>query len=825
MKKQILSLGLALLLFSQTAILPFSVWAESAEPSDSTVSEETTDPPESEESEETEGSAEPEAPVEEDYTHEISEAGLELIKSFEGFYRYAYWDYKQYSIGYGSYVASPDVYPDGITEREASDLLKAMIDDFSIMLNDFLVKYKIRLNQNQFDALMSFSYNLGKYVWVNENHSLRNLILSQNYTPEELTETFGLYCHAGGNRLEGLYQRRMREAAIFLSDYSMSDPDADLYVVNVSNTLAIRASASSSSTRLGTVKGSKVIRIHEYSEDGKWGFTSYCGYFGWVSMDYLVGIDEEEMVTTVDASGYDASGIHYTFDEMTMTASVGGEGSSNSSGYSGEYDGDVYLTKYLLYNGGIYILNSISDTAFTGCATIKTIYIPPAVTSVGENAFSGSSLKEIYYTDGSYAKTYAKESPFTATDERCISGHTADKWTVTVKASSTAAQTEEQTCTVCKEKLVRQHIGIEITSYPSKTEYKEGMAFQQSGLALRAVYSDGSTASISGFTVSGYDKTKLGTQTITVKYSVFTTTFTVKVSQKSLTKITVSKKPSKLSYIEGQALNTSGLAIKASYDNNTTAAVTGYKVSGYDPNKIGTQTITVTYNGKTATFQVTVRAKQLTAIQIIDYPRTVEYFCGEAFDPTGLRLKLSYDNNTTQIISEGFTVSGYEKDLPGTQTVRISYGGKVQTLPVTVILNYLKSDDLQVGDDNITGIRAGTTVSALRKLFDSGDRIEVLRNGKAIADTELVTTGLTVRLLYNGDVQDTAMLIVAGDLTGDGNSTIGDFMMLSDYLMDETTLTAPAMAAGDLDGDGVITLADYCALYSLTLLDTPSESV
>lgn len=810
MKKQILSLGMAFLLLVESASLPLIVHAEAAEPSDEPVIEEPTQP------------TEPEEVV---YTHEISEAGLELIKSFEGYARYAYWDYKQYSIGYGSYVASPDVYPDGITEREASDLLREMLKSTAEYLNAFLEKYQIPLNQNQFDALMSFSYNLGKYVWTKEEHTLRNLILSQNYTPEELTETFGLYCHAGGQRLESLYKRRMREAAIFLSEYNMSDPDADLYVVNVTNSLAIRETAVSSATKVGTVKSSKVVRIHEYSPDGKWGYTSYCGYFGWVSMDYLVSIDEEAMVTLVDETGFDASGIHYTFDDMTMTASVGGDGTTNSSGYAGEYGGDIYLTKYVLYNGRIYTLTAISDTAFTGCKTIQTIHIPPAVTRIGENAFKDSTLEIIYYTDGSYAKTYAKESPFTATDERCKSGHTAGDWKVTVKASSTAAQTEERTCTVCKDVLTRSHTGIEITSFPAKTEYKEGMAFQQNGLAVNAIYSDGSEVSVTGFKVSGYDKNTLGTQTLTVTYSVFTAAFTVKVSQKSLTKITVAKKPSKTGYIEGQALNTSGLSIKAHYDNNTSTTITEYKVSGYDPNKIGTQTVTVTYNGKTATFQVTVRAKQLTSIRITDYPETVEYFCGEEFDPTGLVLKLSYDNGTTESIRSGFEISGYDKNLPGTQTVQISYGGKVQTLPVTVILNYLKADDLRIDDLYLAGVRAGITVADLRKQIHSGDRIEVLKNGKALADTDYISTGLTVRLLYNGKVQDTATLIVAGDLTGDGSSTVVDFMMLSDYLMGNGDLTEFAKQAGDLDGDGSITLADYCALYPLTLLNTPSNLV
>jgi GH24 family phage-related lysozyme (muramidase) len=821
MKKQILSLGLALLLLMESASLPLLASSDAADSADTSVSQESDSTAESQDSQ-------PGELADEDYTHEISEAGLELIKGFEGYIRYAYWDYKQYSIGYGSYVESPDVYPDGITEREASDLLKRNLEDTAVYLNNFLVKYKIRLNQNQFDALMSFSYNLGKYTWTKEDHTLRNLIISQDYTPEELTETFGLYCHAGGKRLEALYKRRMREAAIFLSEYNLSDPDADLYVVNVTDSLSIREQASTTSTKLGSVKSSKIIRVHEYSSDGKWGFTSYNGYFGWVSLDYLVSINEEESVTFVDETGHDDCKIHYVFDEMTMTATVGGDEATNSSHYTGEYGGDVYLTKYLLYNGSIFILKGISDTAFTKCYTIQSIYIPPNVTEIGANAFAESTLQTIYYTDGSYAKTYAKDSPFEAIDERCKGGHTAGAWKVTVKASSSRAQVEERTCSVCKDVLSRTHVGIEIVTEPSKTEYKEGIAFKQDGLTVQILYSDGSTVMTKDFTVTGYNKNKLGTQTLTVKYSIFTDTFTVNVSQKSLTKITITQNPTKLSYIEGQAFSKTGLTVMAHYDNNTTATVkaANCEVTGYDPNKIGTQTLTVTYNGKTATFQVTVRAKQLTAIQIVDYPNTLEYFCGEEFDRTGLRVKLFYDNDTTEIVDERYVdIVGYDKTVAGTQTLQVVYKQMSQSFPVTVILNYLKSDELRISDPYLAGVAAGITVGELRKQIESGDRIEVLKNGKVLSDTDRITTGLTVRLLYNGKEQDTATLVVAGDLTGDGNCTVVDFLMLSDYLMGNYSLNEIATIAGDLDGDGYLTLADYCALYPLTQLTRSANTL
>ena len=75
---------------------------------------------------------------------------------------------------------------------------------------------------------------------------------------------------------------------------------------------------------------------------------------------------------------------------------------------------------------------------------------------------------------------------------------------------------------------------------------------------------------------------------------------------KKVRRIWISTKPAKLKYRCGEALDTTGLAVNAAYSDGSTAAVTGYTVSGYAANTVGTQTITVTFGDKTATFEVTV---------------------------------------------------------------------------------------------------------------------------------------------------------------------------------------------------------------------------
>ena len=121
-------------------------------------------------------------------------------------YEYAVWDYSQWSIGYGTGVPEGQ-YPNGISREEAEVLLREYLDYFEKCLNKFIVDYNVSLNQNQFDALMSFIYNLGPNVLNYEKMKLRDMIVSGDYTDEELIAEFktlypGRVCDINGARVE-----------------------------------------------------------------------------------------------------------------------------------------------------------------------------------------------------------------------------------------------------------------------------------------------------------------------------------------------------------------------------------------------------------------------------------------------------------------------------------------------------------------------------------------------------------------------------------------------------------------------------------------------
>ena len=154
-----------------------------------------------------------------------TENGVAFIKAREGFRSTAYWDYSQYSIGYGS-ACGKDEYPNGITEAQADVLLRQMLQGFEKKLDSFLTENSISLSDNQYDALISLSYNIGS-GWM-KNSALSALLKSGFYSTNELASAMGIWCHvkeSGGDYVihDGLVSRRMAELRVFLyADYSGS---------------------------------------------------------------------------------------------------------------------------------------------------------------------------------------------------------------------------------------------------------------------------------------------------------------------------------------------------------------------------------------------------------------------------------------------------------------------------------------------------------------------------------------------------------------------------------------------------------------------------
>lgn len=164
-------------------------------------------------------------------SYEISNKGLEFIIGKEGFRKFAYPDHDgKWTIGFGHVLKHGESYPNGITRQQVLDLLRKDITEriTSKSLDPFLKKNNILLTDNQYDALVSFTYNNGEYIWNRpaSNFELKRLHLGKNFTPQQIENAMTPYHWAtdpkkGKWESLGLWRRRMDEAEF--GDYKCWD--------------------------------------------------------------------------------------------------------------------------------------------------------------------------------------------------------------------------------------------------------------------------------------------------------------------------------------------------------------------------------------------------------------------------------------------------------------------------------------------------------------------------------------------------------------------------------------------------------------------------
>ncbi|KML70149.1 lysozyme [Pectobacterium peruviense] len=140
----------------------------------------------------------------------INEAGLNLIKSFEGLRLTKYLDTAgRWTIGYGHLILPNENFDNGITSQEAEFLLR---QDLKTAENGVQKYVKVDLNGNQFGALTSFTYNLG--VENLAESTLLRLLNQGNYSAA--ADQFPRWDKDGEQVVEGLLRRRKAEEALFL---------------------------------------------------------------------------------------------------------------------------------------------------------------------------------------------------------------------------------------------------------------------------------------------------------------------------------------------------------------------------------------------------------------------------------------------------------------------------------------------------------------------------------------------------------------------------------------------------------------------------------
>jgi hypothetical protein len=153
-----------------------------------------------------------------------------------------------------------------------------------------------------------------------------------------------------------------------------------------------------------------------------------------------------------------------------------------------------------------------------------------------------------------------------------------------------------------------------------------------------------------------------------------------------LVSLNVVSAPVRTEYGQGQALDTAGLSLSGVYEDNKTkpVPVKPEYVSGYDPHRVGEQTVVVTIDGVVASFKVTV--KPLVSLAVLTPPSKVNYKLGQDFDQAGLSVQAGWDGISPAVLSpDAYTISGYDKARTGRQTLNVVAEGKTASFDVNVV--------------------------------------------------------------------------------------------------------------------------------------------
>ena len=143
-----------------------------------------------------------------------SQNGIERIKSFESFQAKAYTcPAGKLTIGYGHVILpDEDLGHVTVTERGAEDLLKEDLEGAEQAVN----RANLKIDQDQFDALVSFVFNVGVGAFQGSTLLKRIRVGDMQGAADEFLK----WNHGGGKVLAGLTRRREVERQLFLGDAS-----------------------------------------------------------------------------------------------------------------------------------------------------------------------------------------------------------------------------------------------------------------------------------------------------------------------------------------------------------------------------------------------------------------------------------------------------------------------------------------------------------------------------------------------------------------------------------------------------------------------------
>ncbi len=226
----------------------------------------------------------------------------------------------------------------------------------------------------------------------------------------------------------------------------------------------------------------------------------------------------------------------------------------------------------------------------------------------------------------------------------------------------------------------------------------------------------------------------------------------------AITSIAVTTKPAKLAYVEGDTFDKTGMVVTAYYNNNTSKAITGYTISGYT-STVGTKTITVTYEGKTATFTVAVNSK---------VPSTVT---SSVYTVSGGSISKITVGTTVKSLLSGLNEGSFCKVYSGNTEV---------------------TGSATVGTGMLVKIMDGSTVKASYTIIVTGDT-----NGDGnISITDMIA--IKAHILKKSTLS--GVYATAADTNGDNGISITDFIQVKAHILGKSKVEAKSATTAQQRG-------------------------
>ena len=482
----------------------------------------------------------------------VSDEFVEVLKTMEGFYAYAQWDYKQYTVGYGTRCPDDklEYYRNNpITEEEAVELLHQELAGFENTVNSFASKYGLTFTQNEFDALVSFSYNCGGN-WTNDTAGYLNTAVRTGNRGNGLIYGLCLWSSAGGDY--NLIQRRLCEANMYINSVYKAYNDADpqipdtykyvfldgnggwmRYVINGYDAAEpVAPVATFSSIPVGTDENGELF-VYTF---GGW-YTAKIGgekvekldgslangtilYARWLDPEgNVVQIPPEEtdegveVSVTTKASVYDGPGSYYT---AVSTAKVGTKLTitkviKTGSYKWGRFNGGWISLKYTDYNSVINSLPPVEEE------------VTPVWGTVNANGVNYRSVPTIRDND-SLGKMNKGDRVLISETTTCSDGMTWGKM--------------ENGYWICMTYVTLDGDSLTVLIMPDKTEYVQMQdTLDLAGSVLLATYADGTATALTipRDNISGFSNAALGTNTLTVTYDGMTVKFDITIVKATVT--------------------------------------------------------------------------------------------------------------------------------------------------------------------------------------------------------------------------------------------------------------------------------------------------